>query len=72
MGFGSMIQAEGPQPRLFLDMTKVTVKTLGEKYGEEHDGLHLSGYLIEPFPDFFQVHRSASWSQSHHSGMSWA
>ena len=53
MGFGSKIQAEGPELRLFLDVTKVTVKMLGETYEEEHVGPHLSGYLIEPFPDFF-------------------
>ena len=28
-------------------------KMLGEGYGEEDEGLHLSGYLIEPFPVFF-------------------
>ena len=31
----------------------VTPKMLREKYGEEILPLHLSGYLIEPFPDVF-------------------
>ena len=50
MGFGSKIQAGGPQLIIFLDTTKIIVKTLGEKYEEEHVGPHLFGDLIEPFP----------------------
>ena len=40
--------------------TNVTIWTLGEKRGEEEDGLHLSGYLIEPFPDFFRPEKDAT------------
>lgn len=40
--------------------TKVYVRTLGEEHGEEKEGLHLSGYLIEPFADFFRPEKDAT------------
>ena len=40
--------------------TKVNITTLGQKYGEEVEDLHLSGYLIEPFPDFFCPEKDAT------------
>ena len=40
--------------------TKVNITTLGQKYGEELEDLHLSGYLIEPFPDFFCPEKDAT------------